>query len=232
MVRKALCGMIAIAVAAVAITLAMLFMHKEYEATCGLAYGHNVGGTIHYAFENGGNSAAYDRLATMREVWLSPSFRSRVYNRVRADCANPSTNDMIKAISLAEVEIRARKVSVLVRVKASSQEIACACAKAFSREIVDATAVKGRECKQKGVGQLKLNCEKRERYVANLRKKLCQLKAEKVEERELTEAEDWLISQERILVAMKMDVAKLQAEDSWCGFFEEMNDDSEVTNAK
>ena len=233
MVRNAFCGMIVIA-AAVVIALAMLFMHKEYEATLGLAYGHNVGGRIHYAFENDDNSTVYDRLVTMREVWLSPCFRSRVYNRVRADRANAPTNDMIKAISSAKVEIRARKVSVLVRVTASSQEIASACAKAFSREIVDSTAAKGRECKQKGVGQLKRNCEKRERYVASLRGKLCQLKAENVEERELKEAEGRLDSQERILAEMKADVDKLQAEDSWCGFFVEMEmkGDGEVTNTQ
>ena len=222
--------MIAIAVAVAVIALAMRFMHQEYEATCGLAYGHNVSGKIHYAFENGGDSTAYDRLVTMRKVWLSPGFRSRVYKRVRAECTSAPTNGMIKAISSAEVEIRARKVSVLVRVKASSQEIASACANAFSGEIVDSTAAQGQECKVKGVGQLKRNCEKRERYVASLREKLCQLKAENVEERELKEAEDRLVSQERILAAMKADVAKLQAEDSWCGFFVEMKADGEVTN--
>lgn len=232
MVRKALCGIIAFTAAAAAIVLAMHFVHQEYEATCGLAYGYNVGGEIHYAFGNNGNSTARDQLVAMREIWLSPGFRLRVYKRVRAECANAQTNDMMKAISSAEVEIRERKVSVLVRVKASSYGLASACVKAFSQEIIDATAAQGEEGKKKGIAQLQRNCEKQERYVTSLRKRLCQMRGENVEESELKDAEDRLVSQERLLAAMKADASKLRAVDSWCGFFVEMNDDGEVTNTQ
>jgi hypothetical protein len=224
--------MIAFTAAAVAIVVVMYFVHQEYEATCGLAYGHDADGEIHYAFENDGNSTAIDQLFAMRKIWLSPGFRSRVYKRVRAECANAPTNDIIKAISSAELEIRARKVSVLVRVTASSQSLANACAKAFSKEIADTTAAQGQECKKKGVAQLKRNCEKQERYITSLREKLCQMRGKNVKESELKEAEDRLVSQERILAAMIADVSKFQAEDSWCGFFVEMNDDGEVANTQ
>ena len=46
------------------------------------------------------------------------------------------------------------------------------------------------------------------------------------------EAEGRLVSQEEILAAMKADVVKLKADDSWCGFFVEMNDDGEVINTQ
>ena len=221
------------AAAAVAVVvLSIHFMHQEYEATCGLAYGHAADGEIYYAFEKDGDSTARDRLVAMRKVWISPSFRLRVYNRVRAECANAPTNDVIRAIASADVEIRARKVSVLVRVKASSQGLASACVKAFSREIADATADQGQKCKRKGVAQLKCNCEKQERYVTSLREKLCQLRGENAERREIEEAEYRLVSQERILAAMKADASKFQMEDSWCGFFVEMKDDGEEPNTQ
>lgn len=232
MMRKALCGMIVFTASTAVIAWAMHFVRQEHEATCGLAYGHAANGGIHYAFEKDDNSAARDRLVAMRKIWMSPGFRSRVYKRVRAECANAPTNDVIKAVASADVEIRARKLSVLVRVKASSQGLASACAKAFSREIIDATADQGQECKRKGVAQLKRNCEKQERYVISLRKKLCHLRGENVEECELKEAENRLVSQERILVAMKADASKFEAEDFWCGFFVEMKDDGEVTNTQ
>ena len=101
-----------------------------------------------------------------------------------------------------------------------------ACAKAFSGEIIDSTALQGQKCKERGVDQVKRNCEKQERYVASLRRKLRQLKSEEtsLEANELKYAEDRLVSQERILALMKEDVAKLQAVDSWCGFFVGMSD--------
>jgi len=232
MVRKALFFTLAVAVLAIVIALAVAFARQEYEATCALSYGHRVGGNVYYAFENDCNSTAYDQLVAMRESWLSPDFQSRIYKRVHAECANAPSNDMIKAISSAEVEIRAKRASVLVRVKASSQEIARACAKAFSREIVGATADQAHECKKRGVDQLKHNCEKQERYVISLREKLYQLKTGNTEESKLKEAEGRLVSQEEILAAMKADVVKLKADDSWCGFFVEMNDDGEVTNTQ
>ena len=226
MVGKALYFTLAVTVLAVTIALSLFFARQEYEATCGLAYGHRIGGNIYYAFENDGNSTAYDQLVNMRKVWLSPCFRSQVYKRVRAECANAPTNDMINAIASAEVEIRSQKVSVLVKVKAQSKEIAIVCAKAFSGEIIYSTAVQGQRCKERGVNQVKRNCEKQERYVASLRRRLYQLKMEKtsLETAELKDAEDRLVSQERILASMKADVAKLQADDSWCGFFVEMSD--------
>lgn len=233
--RKALCGMIAIGALVAAIALAIFSRRQEgHIATCCLACGHNVGGSIHYAFENGRDSTVYDRLVTMRKRWLSPDFLARVYTRACAECAEAPTNDMEKAVSLVEVEIRQQKASVLVRVKASSQEIASACVKALSREIVDLAADDGYECKRIGISQLKRNLEKQERYVSSLRKKLCQLKADKTgtEASEVKNAEDRLISQERILAAMKADVDKSQSEDSWCGFFVEMNGDGEGTNAQ
>ena len=67
------------AAAAVAVVvLSIHFMHQEYEATCGLAYGHAADGEIYYAFEKDGDSTARDRLVAMRKVWISPSFRLRV----------------------------------------------------------------------------------------------------------------------------------------------------------
>ena len=232
MARKALYYTIAVTASVAAIALALFFAQQEYEATCGLAYGHRVGGNIYYALENDGNSTAYDQLVNMRKVWLSPDFRSRVCKRVRAECANASTNDMINAIASADVEIRLQKVSVLVKVKAPSKKVAITCAKAFSEEIIDSTAVQGQKCKERGVNQVKRNCEKQERYVSSLRKKVCQLKAEKASPEVLKEVEDRLVSQGEILAAMKADVVKLQAEDSWCGFFVEMNGDGEGTNAQ
>ena len=226
MARKALYYTIAVTASVAAIALALFFAQQEYEATCGLAYGHRVGGNIYYALENDGNSTAYDQLVNMRKVWLSPDLRSRVCKRVRAECANASTNDMINAIASADVEIRLQKVSVLVKVTAPSKKVAITCAKAFSEEIIDSTAVQGQKCKERGVNQVKRNCEKQERYVASLRRKLYQLKTEKtcLEAAELKDAEARLLSQERILESMKMDVTKLQSDDSWCGFFVEMGD--------
>ena len=94
MVRKALCGMIAIGALVAAIALAIFSRCQEgHIATCCLAYGHNVGGSIHYAFENGRDSTVYDRLVTMRKRWLSPDFLARVYTRACAECAEAPTND-------------------------------------------------------------------------------------------------------------------------------------------
>lgn len=228
--KKTLC--VAVAVAAIAVVLVMLFRcQEEHVATCCLAYGQNVGGTIHYAFENGSDSTAYDRLLTMRNVWLSPDFRSRVYQRVCVQCVNVPTNDIINTVSSVEVEIRQQKASVLVRAKSPAYDLACVCARAFSSEIVALAAVQGQESKKKGFNQLNRNCEKQERYVVSLRRKLFQFKTERahLEGSKIKEMENMLALQERTLAAMKADADKLQTENSWYGFFVERDDDGEVT---
>jgi len=58
------------------------------------------------------------------------------------------------------------------------------------------------------------------------------MRGENVEAMELRNVEDLLVSQERILAEMKVDASKLQAVDSWCGFFVEMKDDGDVTNTQ
>ena len=67
--------------------------------------------------------------------------------------------------------------------------------------------------------------------MASLRKRLFQFKTEKahLEASKIKEMENTLALQERMLVAMKTDADKLQAENSWYGFFVEMDDDGEVT---
>lgn len=232
MVKKTLCVAFVVAATAVAVVLEKLSMcQEEHVATCCLAYGQNVGGAIQYAFENGSDSTAYDRLVAMRKGWLSPGFRSRVYKRVCMQCVNVPTNDIINAVSSVEVEIRQQKASVLVRAKSPACDLAWICARAFSSEIIALTAVQGQECKKRGFNQLNRNCEKQERYVASLRKRLFQFKTEKahLEASKIKEMENTLALQERMLVAMKTDADKLQAENSWYGFFVEMDDDGEVT---
>ena len=222
--KKTLCVAFVVAASAVAVVLVMLFRcQEEHVATCCLAYGQNVGGTIHYAFENGSDSTAYDRLLTMRNVWLSPDFRSRVYQRVCVQCVNVPTNDIINTVSSVEV--------VLVRAKSPAYDLASVCARASSSEIVALAAVQGQESKKKGFNQLNRNCEKQERYVVSLRRKLFQFKAERahLEASKIKEMENMLALQERTLAAMKADADKLQAENSWYGFFVEMDDDGEVT---
>lgn len=195
----------------------------EYGYMCGLVYGSKVDGIVRYAFENNNNdSTALERLNDMRATWLAHDFRLRVFHRACAQCREVPTNDLMTVVMRTTVAVRPKKISVLVRAVASTTEIASACAQSFAREIIESTIVKGNQCKEIGLAQLRSNYEKQERHVSRLQKELRLLKANASngETEAVKRLESEIASLRKRLVAMQLDISDAQKVDSWCGFFE------------
>ena len=201
----------------------------ECESTCGLMYGNKVDGVVRYAYENGDyNSTVLERLNNMRDTWLSADFRLRVFHRAHALCQGVPTNELMKTISTTVIEIRPRKVAVRIRSTGPSQEVASACARSFSREIVESTVALGNRCREIGVAQLRRNYERQERYMSSLQKELQRIKegATNAEHEEIKNIQDKLDVQRKKLDSMKSDIVAAQNVDCWCGFFVEMDESS------
>lgn len=196
----------------------------EHGYMCGLVYGNKVDGVVRYAFENDNrDSTALERLNDMRAAWLAQDFRLQVFHRACAQCRDIPTNDLMTVVMRTTVEIRPKKISVLIRSVASTTEIASACAQSFAREIIESTIVKGNQCKEAGVAQLRRNYEKQERHVFRLQKELQLVKADasNAETAAVKRLESEIASLRKRLAAMQRDISAVQKVDGWCGFFEE-----------
>ncbi len=223
--RMTICMML---LASAAIIVAMFLMpvgrSSEYGSTCGLMYGSKVDGVVRYAFENNDHdSTALERLNDMRATWLAQDFRLRVFHRACAQCREVPTNDLMTVVMRTTVEVRPKKISVLIRAVASTPEIASACAQSFSREIIESTIEKGNQCKEIGAAQLRRNFEKQERHASRLQKELQSMKANasNIETAAVKRLESEIASLRKRLVAMQLDMSAVQEVDSWCGIFEE-----------
>ena len=138
----------------------------------------------------------------MRDTWLSADFRLRVFHRAHALCQGVPTNELMKTISTTVIEIRPRKVAVRIRSTGPSQEVASACARSFSREIVESTVSLGNRCREIGVAQLRRNYERQERYMSSLQKELQRIKegATNAEHEEIKNIQDKLDVQRKYLI--------------------------------